>query len=55
MVSNQVMGPIPPGTCSLTPAASTDFSTLPGDQFFTICPPTPVRQESWGTLKTLYR
>jgi hypothetical protein len=56
MISNQVMGPIPPGTCSLTPAASTDFSAVPGDQFFTVCPQaTAARHRSWGTLKTLYR
>jgi hypothetical protein len=56
MISNQVMGPIPPGTCSLTPAAATDFSSVPGDQFFTIClGATPVRHGSWGTLKALYR
>jgi hypothetical protein len=56
MISNQVMGPIPPGTCSLTPAAATDFSSAPGDQFFTICPAaTPARHGSWGVLKVLYR
>lgn len=55
MISNQVMGPIPPGTCSLTPAAATNFSAIPGDQFFTICPTTPARGTSWGKLKTLYR
>jgi len=56
MISNQVMGPIPPGTCSMTPAASTNFSAIPGDQFVTICPAvTPARHASWGTLKVLYR
>ena len=56
MVSNQVMGPLPPGTCSMTPAASTDFSIVPGDQFFTICTaPTPAHRGSWGSLKTHYR
>lgn len=54
-ISNQVMGPIPPGTCSLTPAAATDFSAVSGDQFFTICPGTPARSTTWGRLKTLYR
>jgi hypothetical protein len=55
-ISNQVMGPIPPGACSLTPAAATDFSGVPGDQFFSVCPgATPTRHETWGTLKTLYR
>jgi len=55
MISNQIMGPIPPGTCSLTPAAATDFSSVPGDQFVTICPATPARHGTWGTLKSLYR
>jgi hypothetical protein len=56
MISNQVMGPIPPGTCSLMAAAATDFSSVPGDQFFTICPAsTPARHGTWGTLKAHYR
>jgi hypothetical protein len=56
MISNQVMGPIPPGTCSLTPAAATDFSAIAGDQFFTVCPDvTPARHGTWGGLKILYR
>ncbi len=54
-VSNQVMGPIPPGTCSLVAAGSVDFSATPGDQFFTICAPTPAHSTTWGRLKTLYR
>jgi len=54
-ISNQVMGPIPPGTCSLMPAAAVDFSAIPGDQFFTICAPTPVLPTSWGRLKASYR
>jgi hypothetical protein len=56
MVSNQVMGPIPPGTCGPTPTDTTDFSSVPGDQFFTICQQvTPTRRASWGTLKQIYR
>lgn len=53
-VSNQVMGSLPPGTCALTPAAATDFSAIPGDQFITICPPTPVIPQTWGRVKVLY-
>jgi hypothetical protein len=55
-VSNQVLGGLPPGTCSLTSCASTDFSAIPGDQFFTVCPslPTPSHTASWGTLKAIY-
>lgn len=55
MISNQAMGPVPPGTCSLMPAASVDFSAIPGDQFITICAPTPTHPTTWGRLKTLYR
>ncbi len=54
-ISNQVMGPIPPGTCSLVAAGSVDFSATAGDQFFTICAPTPAHSTTWGRLKTLYR
>jgi hypothetical protein len=54
-ISNQVLGPLPPGTCALTPAASTDFSSVAGAQYVTICPPTPVRLETWGRLKSIYR
>jgi hypothetical protein len=55
-ISNQALGPVPPGTCSFVPTGSVDFSAIPGDQFFTVCPAeTPARRASWGTLKTLYR
>lgn len=55
-VSNQVLGGLPPGFCSLTTCASTDFSAIPGDQFFTVCPSaTPAHTASWGTLKAIYR
>jgi len=55
MISNQVMGPLPPGTCALLPTPSVDFSSIPGNQYFEICPPVPVHSETWGRLKTLYR
>src|SRR5262249_18846813 len=29
-ISNQVMGPLPPGTCAMVPAAAMDFSAIPG-------------------------
>jgi len=55
-ISNQVMGPIPPGTCSLTPAAATNFSVIAGDQFFTVCPQaTPTSRQTWGAVKARYR
>ena len=54
-ISNQVMGPLPTGSCAYTPAAATDFSATPGDQFVTVCNPTPARATTWGDLKTIYR
>jgi hypothetical protein len=56
-ISNQVLGPVPPGTCDLGPAGSVDFGTIPGAQWFTICPvgATPARRASWGSLKDIYR
>ncbi len=37
-VENQVLGPVPPGTCNLGLGSAVDFSAIPGDQFFTVCP-----------------
>jgi hypothetical protein len=55
-ISNQVMGPLPPGICAYTPASATDFSTISGDQFLAVCPaPTPARSATWGRLKSIYR
>ncbi len=55
-VSNQVLGPLPPGTCDLGPSGAVDFSAIPGAQWFSICPgATPARQRTWGALKTSYR
>ena len=54
-VSNQVLGPLPPGTCVMTPAASVNFASVPGDQFFTVCPATPAPNATWGSVKALYR
>jgi hypothetical protein len=55
-IANQVLGPVPPGTCSLGAASAVNFASIAGDQFFTICPPaTPARATSWGRLKTIYR
>jgi hypothetical protein len=55
IVSNQVLGPVPPGTCSLGPASGVDFNSVPGAQYFLIDPATPVRRTSWGRLKAAYR
>jgi len=37
-VSNQVLAPLPPGTCPPGSASTVNFAGLAGDQFFTICP-----------------
>jgi len=37
-VSNQVLAPLPVGTCPLGSAAFVNFGTYAGDQFFSICP-----------------
>jgi hypothetical protein len=55
MISNQVTGPVPPGTCALTPAASVNFAAIAGDQFVDICPPTPAHGSTWGAVKSIYR
>jgi hypothetical protein len=34
---NQVLGPLPPGTCMLGPAAGVSFAAIAGAQFFTVC------------------
>ena len=53
---NQVVGPLPAGSCNLGAASSVNFAAIPGDQFFTMCSlATPVHPSSWGRLKTHYR
>lgn len=37
-VSNQVLAPLPVGTCPPGSAAFVNFAAIPDDQFFTICP-----------------
>jgi len=55
-VSNQVLGPLPPGTCSFGDRAGANFADIPGDQFFTIClDRTAARRSTWGQLKSIYR
>lgn len=53
-VSNQVLGPLPPGTCSLGAPASVDFSAIPGLQYFVIDFAVPARKTSLGAVKQLY-
>lgn len=53
---NQVLGPLPPGTCGLGSPAGVNFDTIPGAQYFTIANgATPALPVSWGTLKIRYR
>jgi hypothetical protein len=53
---NQVLGPLPAGTCSLGAPSSVDFNGYAGDQFFMVCGEgVPARTPTWGQLKSLYR
>ena len=55
-VLNQVLAPVPPGTCAFGDDAGPNFANLAGDQHFTACLSIDlVRDTSWGTLKTHYR
>lgn len=54
-VSNQILGPVPPGTCTLGPASGVNFANLPGLQYFVVDAETPVTRTSWGRLKASYR
>jgi len=54
-VSNQVLGPVPPGTCALGPASGVDFGKLAGAQYFVVGGVTAAHKTSWGRLKALYR
>ena len=56
-VSNQVLGPLPSGTCNLGEPRAIDFNQYLGLQFFGIqgsCS-TPTRGATWGALKAIYR
>ena len=56
VVFNQVLGPLPPGTCDLGTSSAVDFAAIPGDQFFSICGgPVRAQPTSWGRLKASYR
>lgn len=54
-VSNQVLGPVPEGTCALGAANLVSFESVPGAQYFVIDASVPAARKSWGSLKTLYR
>ena len=42
LVSNQVLGPVPPGSCSLGAPGGVDFASIPGLQYFTLGAPLAV-------------
>ncbi len=55
-ISNQVLGPIPPGTCGFSAASAVNFAAIPGAQYVTVCGlSVPTLRTSWGVLKQLYR
>ena len=56
MIFNQVLGPLPPGTCDLGASSTVNFATIAGDQFFSTCDGVVRAQPtSWGRLKATYR
>lgn len=56
VVSNQVIGPVPPGTCALGVPSSVNFASIPGSQYVSICTgATPTHDSTWGALKAIYR
>ena len=55
-IGNQVLDPLPPGTCALGAPSGVDFAAIAGAQTFTVCPdPSPARGVTWGRIKLLYR
>jgi len=54
-VSNQVLGPVPPGTCAPGSASGVNFANIPGAQYFTIDVVTSAARTTWGRLKSMYR
>ena len=54
-VTNQLLAPVPPGTCHLGLASAVDLASVPGAQYFTIERTTPTVRASWGRIKASYR
>jgi hypothetical protein len=55
-VSNQVLAPVPPGSCGWAAANQVNFAGIPGSQYFSVCSgATPTRNSTWGSLKAIYR
>lgn len=55
IVSNQVLGPVPPGTCELGAPGGVNFANIAGAQYFVIDLSTPAVRSTWGRIKQLYR
>jgi hypothetical protein len=55
LVSNQLLGPVPPGSCSLGPADTVDLAMVPGTQYFVVDQTSSTVRSSWGRIKTLFR
>lgn len=54
-IGNQVLGPVPPGTCTLGLASGVDFDGIAGAQYFVIEHTVPAVRTSWGRVKRAYR
>lgn len=54
-IGNQVLGPVPPGTCTLGLASGVDFGNIAGAQYFVIEHTVPALRTSWGRIKTVRR
>ena len=54
--TNQVLPPVPAGTCSMPLPASLNFAGIPGNQFASVClGATATHSATWGSLKAIYR
>jgi hypothetical protein len=54
-LTNQVLGPLPSGTCIGGPGTGVNFAAIAGNQFFTVCPASvPVRTSTWGAIKSMH-
>lgn len=55
-LANQVLGPLPAGTCNLGEPSVVNFDTIAGDQYFQVClNATSGKKATWGTVKSMYR
>lgn len=55
-MTNQVLPPLPAGSCSYLTPSALDLGAFAGDQSLTICEmSTPTVRPTWGRMKTLYR